>query len=308
MASPLLFWLKGKGLPSGLVVVVVVAVMIGILFLIGVLVGGSVNLFVKALPSYQERLQDLVASLVVGLRIRGVEVSDQTLLQYFDPSVAMRLAASLLTSLGGLLRDALLILLAVIFMLLEAFNLPEKLAESLGDPDPSMRRFAEFAAKLKRYVAIKTAVSIGTGTAVAIWLTICQVDFPFLWGLLAFLLNYIPNLGSISAAIPPVLLALIQFGPGGAALVAGGYAIINFAIGSLLEPRFLGQGLGLSTLVVFISLVVWAWVLGPVGALLSVPLTITLKLALESSQKTRWLALILGSSVPAREETPTAID
>jgi predicted PurR-regulated permease PerM len=111
---------------------------------------------------------------------------------------------------------------------------------------------------------------------------------------MAFFLNYVPNIGSIIAAVPAVLLALVQLGLGSALLVAAGYLVINIVIGSLLEPRFMGKGLGLSTLVVFLSLVFWGWVLGPVGMLLSVPLTITVKLALDSKQETRWLGVLLG--------------
>ena len=122
------------------------------------------------------------------------------------------------------------------------------------------------------------------------------LDFPLLWGLLAFLLNYIPNIGSIIAAVPAVLLALVQIGPGRAIVIAGGYVAINLLIGNLIEPRVMGQGLGLSTLVVFLSLIFWGWVLGPVGMLLSVPLTMTLVMALESQEDTRRYALILTRS------------
>ena len=130
-------------------------------------------------------------------------------------------------------------------------------------------------------------------------LALIGVDYPVLWGALAFLLNFIPNIGSIIAAVPPVLLALIQLGVAQAALVAGGFLVINMAIGNFLEPRYMGQGLGLSTLVVFLSLVFWGWVLGPVGMLLSVPLTIAVKIALEVRPDTRWMAIMLGSVTDA---------
>jgi predicted PurR-regulated permease PerM len=121
------------------------------------------------------------------------------------------------------------------------------------------------------------------------------VDYYLLWGLLAFLLNYIPTIGSFFALLPPALLALIQFGIVEAIVVVIVFVIINTLIGNIIEPRFMGKGLGLSTLVVFLSLIFWGWVLGPVGMLLSVPLTITIKIALDSSEETRWLAILLGS-------------
>jgi len=148
---------------------------------------------------------------------------------------------------------------------------------------------------VQRYMAIKTWMSLMTGCVVALWLYIIGVDYPLLWGLLAFLLNYVPNIGSIIAAVPAVLLALIQLGGGSAILAGAGYLVVNMAIGNFLEPRVMGKGLGLSTLVVFISLVFWGWVFGPVGMLLSVPLTMTIKIALDSNEETRWASVLLGS-------------
>jgi predicted PurR-regulated permease PerM len=116
-----------------------------------------------------------------------------------------------------------------------------------------------------------------------------------LWGLLALLLNYIPNIGSILASVPAILLALIQLGVGKAVIVLVGYLVINIIIGNVLEPKIMGRGLGLSTLVVFLSLVFWGWVFGPVGMLLSVPLTMTVKIALDSNEDTRWISTLLGS-------------
>jgi predicted PurR-regulated permease PerM len=130
-----------------------------------------------------------------------------------------------------------------------------------------------------------------------ILLLILNIDYALLWGLLAFLLNFIPNIGSIIAAIPAILLSLIQFGPGIAIITSVGYLVINFVFGNVLEPRMMGKGLGLSTLIVFLSLIFWGWILGPVGMLLSVPLTMVVKIALDSSDDTRWIATLLGTSI-----------
>ncbi len=154
-------------------------------------------------------------------------------------------------------------------------------------------------------MVIKTLVSLATGIAIAIWLGVLGVDYAMLWGLLAFLLNYVPNIGSIIAAIPAVLLALVQLGVGSALLAALGFLVVNAAIGNVIEPRFMGRGLGLSTLVVFLSLVFWGWVLGPVGMLLSVPLTMTVKIALESNEDTRWIAILLGPQPSAKSPSRT---
>ena len=158
-----------------------------------------------------------------------------------------------------------------------------------------MSRLEGFLKDVKQYVAIKTAMSLLTGILIAVYLMVLKVDYALLWGVLAFALNYVPNIGSIIAAVPAVLLAVVQFGPGRALAAAAGYLLVNVAMGSILEPRLMGRGLGLSTLVVFLSLLFWGWLLGPVGMLLSVPLTITAKIALDSREDTRWLAVLLGS-------------
>jgi predicted PurR-regulated permease PerM len=164
---------------------------------------------------------------------------------------------------------------------------------------------------VNHYTALKTVISIVTGVAAALWVWIMGVDFPIIWGVLAFLLNYVPNLGSIVAAIPPVLLGFVQYGWGTAFLVAAGYTVINLVVGNIIEPRFMGHGLGLSTLVVFLSLVFWGWLFGPVGMLLSVPLTMMVKIGLENKEDTRWMAILLGpesESAPAEKQSAPESD
>jgi len=207
----------------------------------------------------------------------------------------MRLAGTLLSGLSSVLTNAFLILLTVVFILLEAADLPKKLQAALRNPEKSLATIEKFSRSANRYVVIKTLISAITGFAISLWLLILGVDYPVLWGTLAFLLNYVPNIGSIIAAIPPALLALVQFGVGSALLTALGFLVVNNVLGNLIEPKLMGKGLGLSTLVVFISLVFWGWVLGPIGMILSVPLTSLVKIALENHEDTRGLAIMLGS-------------
>ena len=159
-----------------------------------------------------------------------------------------------------------------------------------------------FRENVKRYLVIKTVASLGTGVAIGLWFAMLGVDYPMLWGLLAFLLNYVPNIGSIIAAVPAVLFAAVQLGPGAALWSAAGYLAVNILVGSIVEPRFMGRGLGLSALVVLLSLVFWGWVLGPVGMFLSVPLTMMIKIALDSRPDTHWIAVLLGPEGTAADE------
>ncbi len=154
---------------------------------------------------------------------------------------------------------------------------------------------------MRRYMAIKTATSLLTGVLVTSFLSLIGISYPLLWGLLAFLFNYVPNIGSILAAVPPVVLAVVESGSGlgPAAITAIGFVAINCLISFAIEPRYMGQGLGLSTLVVFLSLVFWGWVLGPVGMLLSAPLTMIIKIVLADYEDTRWIAVLMSTHVPS---------
>lgn len=301
--SPM-FWLQRKGVPVALSVLITVAAIIIFSLLIAMVVGTSLDGFSSALPSYQARIQEQTSTLISWLRGRGVDISSQRIFTYFDPGKVMGLAARMFSGLGGMLTNAFLILLTVIFILLEASSLPVKLRTAFGNAQESFANLDKITDGIKYYLALKTLTSLATGVFIAIWLAICGVDFPILWGLLAFLFNYVPNIGSIIAAVPAVLLAFIQLGAGPASLAALGYVVVNVLIGSIIEPRVMGRGVGLSTLVVFLSLVFWGWVLGPVGMLLSVPLTITLKIALESNEDTHWIAVLLGPEESAKEPIP----
>jgi len=295
ICSPLLFWMKRKKVPNSLAVCSTLVVVLGVVLVLAAFAGTSLHGFSNALPGYQEKLAAKTSSLLAWLEGMGLKVSATFISETVNPAKAMGIAANTLKGLSGVLTNVFMILLTVVFVLFEASALPRKLAVALGDPEASLSRFQGFMENLNRYLAIKTLFSLLTGITIGIWLAVLGVDYPLLWGLLAFLLNYVPNIGSIIAAIPPCLLAVIQIGPGTALLAAGGFLVVNTVFGSLLEPRYMGRGLGLSTLIVFLSLVFWGWVLGPVGMLLSVPLTMIVKIALESREETQGIAVLLGS-------------
>lgn len=299
IGGPSAFWLKRKGVPSSLAVLAVVLVFLGIGVGMGAVLSTSLNGFYQQMDSYKASLNLQMEALFTWLKGMGIHLDWGLLQEVVNPGEAMQLVATLLAGFGGVLTNTFLITLTVVFILLEASGFPAKLRAAMKNPKASFPAFEQFTHAVKSYLVIKTMVSLATGVATALWVFLLGLDFPLLWGLLAFLFNYVPTIGSIVAAVPAMLLALVQLGPFPALLVAVGYLCINFIIGSLIEPRFMGHGLGLSTLVVFLSLVFWGWVLGPVGMLLSVPLTITAKIGLESREETRWLAILLGSEKSA---------
>jgi predicted PurR-regulated permease PerM len=291
--------LQRLGLPAGPALLLVLTVLVGLAFLLGALVGDSLQNFSSAFPGYQARLQETVATLLAWLSSHGVHVSSQLVADYLDPGKAMKMVAGILSGMGGMLTNGFLILITVIFLMLEAASFPDKWRMASDNAETSLAQFRAMTTKINSYMGIKMLTSLATGAAIIVWLVILGVDYPFLWGLLAFLLNFVPTIGSIIAAVPAVILALVQLGVGSALLAAAGYLLVNIVIGTFLEPRFMGKGLGLSTLVVFLSLVLWGWVLGPVGMLLSVPLTMALKIALDANDETRWIAIMLGPRVVA---------
>ncbi len=295
ICSPSLFWLRGKKIPPGISLIIVIVGVLAAGLLVIAIIGSSINDFSQSLPVYQERLEEKTADLFTFLGRFGVNLEYHRLLEYVDPGAAMRLASKMLTGLGNVLSNAVLIVLTVIFMLLEVTAFPVKLHAAFGSSTISM---SAFMTDINRYMVIKSWASLATGLLVALCMALLGVDYAILWGILAFLFNYVPNIGSIIAAVPAVLLALIQHGGMIALLAAAAFVVINLLIGTFIEPRFMGRGLGLSTLVVFLSLVFWGWILGPVGMLLSVPLTMAAKIALSHSEDTQWLSILLGNALP----------
>jgi predicted PurR-regulated permease PerM len=300
ICTPPLYWLQSKGLPKVLALAIILITILAVGSLLGVLVGTSLNNFLKSLPNYQERLSNNVAPVMGWLQEKGFDLSKEGIGGTFSPERVMRLAGNLLSALSSVLTNAFLILLTVVFILMEAADFPKKLRMALKKPEESLSTIEKFSRSANRYIVIKTLISVATGLAISLWLLILGVDYFILWGMLAFLLNYVPNIGSIIAAVPATLLALVQLGVGSAFLTVLGFLVVGNILGNFVEPKLMGKGLGLSTLVVFISLVFWGWVLGPVGMVLSVPLTSLVKIALESKEETRGLAIMLGSEVENR--------
>ncbi len=294
LATPPVLWLQRKRVPTLLAVSLVILAMVLILLAIGAVVGASIGSFYEALPHYQARFQEQATAFKAFLVHRGIASPGKVFLKYVDPNAVMNLTADLLMKMGAAFSNIILILLTTTFILLEASSFPIKLRAILGDPNQAFPRFTAFVNNMKRYMVIKTLMSLATGLLVGIWLTILQVDFPVLWGFLAFLLNYVPSIGSTIAGIPAVILAFIQLGLGKAILAAAGYMVINLLVDYGIEKRLMGRRLGLSTLVVFLSLIFWGSLLGPIGAVLCIPLSLTLKFAFESRASTRWIAILLG--------------
>ncbi|WP_445778114.1 AI-2E family transporter [Shewanella sp.] len=297
ICNPAIVWLSKYRVPKWLSIILLMAFIVLMGLWLASLVGSSVNEFSKQMPAYRQQLIEQFAWVIEKLQSLNIQISKQKVLDYFDPGMALSMTTNMLSGVGNVMANLFLIILTIVFMLFEAQSLPKKFHLALDDPDMRLKQIDKFLHSVNQYMVIKTLVSLATAGVIGIGLSIIGVDYALLWAVIAFLFNYIPNIGSIIAAIPAVLLAFIQIGPGAAGITGLLYLGTNMVMGNVVEPRFMGRGLGLSTLVVFLSLIFWGWLLGSVGMLLSVPLTMIVKIGLESSQSGGWLSILLSDDV-----------
>ncbi len=295
LGTPMVLWLKAKRIPSPIAVLIVMVIIVIIILLIGAQIASSFNSFSEELPQLQSLIREQVIELVALLKSKGLLVKEKFFLEYINPEAILKLTAGLLSGLGSALSDLLLVLITVTFILLEISSFPVKIRKIIGDPEQVFPRFTAFIVDMKRYMFFKTIINLVAGILIGVWMYLLGVHFPVLWGFLAFLLHYIPNIGAVVSAVPAALLALVQIGPGTALLVIAGNIFVGFVIGNVIEPRLMGRKFGLSTLVVFLSLIFWGSLLGLIGAILSIPLTMSLKFIFETYDSTRWIAVLLES-------------
>jgi AI-2 transport protein TqsA len=317
MSMPLMFWLQLRRVPAPLAIVLtmlVIGVVFGALIMLGT---QAVADFQDQLPGYRERVRALYASWVTGwvagLSAQiGIQLDQYLTLEFIDPGVLVDLFGRTAARVAGFLTNTFLVLLIMTFVLGEAMVFPFKFRAIVGRREGEgerrhvttmvpndRRRMTKIVREVQEYLGIKTLMSLTTGLLIGMLAWFAGLDFPILLGLIGFVLNYIPTVGSILAAVPALLLSVVQFGSlGNFTLVVVGYGAINTVFGNILEPTLMGRRLGLSTLVVILSLLFWAWVWGPVGALLAVPLTMVVKIMLENTEDLRWVAILLDKAAP----------
>ena len=305
LCAPALFWLHDHKVPNAIALFLVLTGLLGIGALFGGLLSSSINEFTLMLPSYRARFGSVAADVIRHFAHLGVDLGPAPEeVNPFDSETAMGIAGKLAGNLGTLVNNAFLIFLTIFFILLEATSIPRKAREAFGDSPLFDGQVAEIATAVRRYLVIKTIASTVAGLFVYAGLSVLGIKFAPLWGLVVFLLHFVPAVGAIIAAIPTVALALVDHGPESAIAVAILYLGIHLLIGSVIEPQVMGQGVGLSPLIVVTSLVFWGFVLGPVGMVLAVPLTVILRISLDSQPQTQWLAVLLGPAIPRQRRKP----
>lgn len=302
VATPPLRWLRRRRVPKWLALAIIVFVLLEAGSMLALVFTGELEGFRDGLPGYQERLillSDQFGGWLEGVGVTGAREAVKDIL---NPNVAVNLVRVALANVSGTFGSGLLVLLAVVFMLLEASSLAAKLSLAFHLTEEAAEGLRRVLSAINQYMVIKSLASLATALSIWVWLWILGIDFAVLWAILAFLLNFIPFVGAILMMIPPVFLALVQTDIQTTLLVALGYLVVNTVIGNILEPKIMGRGLGISTLAVFLSLLFWGWVLGTVGVFLAVPLTMALIIALGSSPQTQPIAILLGSEVTQKLE------
>lgn len=291
---PLVAMLQKIKVPRVVAIVSIILLIISLFLALITTLASSLNDFVRSYPDYSQLLMVKLKEIEILAAGFNIEFSAEEVMKLFDPGALFGVATSMLGHLSGAMSRILLVTMLCVFMLFEVRLIPIKLNKILVNADLSMPYFHRGLKAVSRYLVIKTGVSIVTGLIIWIFLSFMGVRFAFMWGVCAFALNFIPNIGSILAAIIPIIQTLLLAGISDAFIIAFGYLLVNIIMGNIVDTRLMGKGLGLSTLAVFVSLIFWGWLLGPVGLFLSVPLTIIIKIALENHEQGKKISILLG--------------
>jgi predicted PurR-regulated permease PerM len=295
-ASPLFYWLQKKNVPGWLSMVLTLFAIIAVFGGLVIVLLLATNRLVELLATYSEEIEafkETMADFVASLGASKANAEDTATL--LDPSTLLNFYAEIIAGLADAVGDTIFIFMIIIFSLAEAFKMPEKIAYELQAGTEYVQHLAAFADDIRSYVSITTWVGLLVGFIDTVFFVIMDVPLPLLWGLLAFLLSYIPVVGFWLAAIPPTILTFLGAGPLAALVVFLGIVLINAFFDEIFKPKVLGEGLDLAPVVVILSLAVWTAVLGPLGAILSVPVTMIFKeLVLEPDDQNRWIARLMG--------------
>ncbi len=309
---PCVFWLARRRVPLNLAILVTVLVAAGVFSLL-ILVGSQQLRALQAqiliqIDAIRPQLDPWFRQIEAWIPIVGEGELRQTFLRLLNVATLTTLATGATTWALSFLSGTFLVFLILVFALREAAVLPRKLRAISVDALASDKRYRKIVDEVQGYLVIKTLVSLLTGMLLGLWTWAMGLELPVLFGLIAFVLNYVPTIGSIIASVPAIALALVQVDPAtseflgidvrGAAIVGLGYLAVNVVFGNWIEPTMMGRRLGMSTLVVILSLVFWGWLWGPVGALLSVPLTMVVKIMLENTKDLRWISVLIDKSPP----------
>ena len=290
--SPVYALLKNRGLPSPLALVIMLilvgAIFVALFFILGV----SISRFGERVGFYTAQLNgqlDSLDALIERAGLSNVDVRDVV-----KPSALADALGTILAGIAGFLSDLFLILMIMLFLLGEGPAMMNRLRAGSGRDNPQVERLTTVGRSVVRQFGLRAIVNLVTGAGVTILLFLLGVDFPLLWGILTFFLSFVPYIGLVLAVTPAVVLALAEFGLDRALLVIAGVVVINVLAENVLSPLMMGRGLNISPTIVFLSFIIWAWLLGGPGAFLALPITLFVAVMLDTFPETKWLASLIG--------------
>ncbi len=303
--TPIVRWLRRKGIPGGLSVLLVILLFVLIVAILGAMVAKAAFQFGNQIPIYQMNLVEFIDTLTRYVPSKYLPSQGDFSLNSILRDVVTVMVALMTSIINGLVNagaTAGIVILTTAFLVMDIANTPEKISSELENQSELQMRMSIFGKSLVGFMVIRAEINLIVATAITVVLLLGGIDFAILWGVLIFLLNYIPYLGIILASIPPTMLALFKFGPAGAIAVIVVTIIVAGLAENVVFPSLAGKGLKLSPAFLFLALIYWNYVLGAAGVLLSVPLTMVLKIVLESFEETKWLARLMGSTGDAEED------
>jgi AI-2 transport protein TqsA len=290
--SPIYSWLKRRGLPSPLALVIMLVVIAAIFIALFFILGVSISTFSERVGFYTSQLNSQLVDLDALLERLGL--SNVDLRDVIKPSALTDVLGTILSGIAGFLSDLFLILVIMLFLLAEGPAMMDRLRAGTSGNNPQVERLTTIGRSVVRQFGLRAIVNLVTGAVVTVLLFFLGVDFPLLWGILTFFLSFVPYIGLVLAVTPAVVLALAEFGVSRAVLVIAGVIVINILAENVLSPMMMGRGLNISPTIVFLSFVFWAWLLGGPGAFLALPITLFVAVMFDTFPETRWLASLIG--------------
>ena len=293
-------WLEKKKIPKWFAIIIVILGLILIFLGFISLIGGTLSFFLSNVSKYESTITTISNSIIQFLNDNGLNIPKDQISKLIQPERIQEFTSHAVKGMFSMLGNAFLIFLIILFILMEFGSFFIKAKAITNRSYKSILYFSTILKNIRHFLAIKTLICLAIGILIYISLLIIGVDYPLMWALLAGLMNYIPNIGSIIATIPAFFFALMQLGLGGALWTFASFVVIHNVLGNFIEPKFMGKGLDLSALVVILSLLFWGFILGPVGMFLATPFTLALKIIMEQNEKTRWIAILLGTPAEAK--------
>ena len=297
VAWPMVGALEARGARRGLALATTIAVVLAVIVVAAGVVAVSFGELVVKVPLYETRLSAAFGSLHEQLTRLGIAADPGAITAILSADRVFAVAAPLASAVSEAGGSMLVVAFTLIYALAGGAALGSRATATLGEAHPLMRGMATFAIDVRRYLLVRTGLGLFAAVLSLALLSALGVPLAVLWAILVFFASFVPNVGAVIAVVPPTILAFLDGGLGEAAVVITGYAVINFVQDQFLQPVVMGNELNLSPLVVFVALILWTWVLGPVGALLAVPLTLGLVSVLEAFPSTRGVATLFRDRI-----------